>query len=158
MGAAVFSDVPEFGLTTIITIGLSDNVLTQSKSGKGIRQELLFCVRNEYVFLPWHEILLGVAGNVKKSGDALLRGELIGPAGRLFPEFDRCRLTALLVSAPAFFDGGFFELVSTDPVSVMVVLLPITDEEARFVAERGWWDFSGMIDNGQIDILDILRK
>ena len=157
LGAAVFTNIPDRGLTTVITIGLSDHVLTQSKSGRGVRQELLVCVRSEFVFLPWHEILFGVAARLMRSGAALLRGDVIGPAGLLFPESKECHSTALLASVPAFFDGGFLEIVSTEPVSVMVELLPITTEEAESIDKCGWWEFCAKIDNGDVDILDLRR-
>lgn len=156
---ATFEDVPSSGLTTSITIGVSGHRLQQPLSKRAIRQELMTCVENRYSPLPWHEILLSTGKILLNRHAALMLGEVIGPAGPLFPEATWCRATALICALPAFFTSDFAELESHDGITmVFVELIPITTAEARWVDQYGWSAFFDRVNGGEIDILDLSRE
>lgn len=148
--------VPEPDLVSFLSIGLSREPLPHGKAGSTpIRQELLITVARQYVDHLWPEVILSVAFLMKRNRRALSRGDVLGPAGDLLEEATGLGLTALLASAPSFFQQGFGE-IATDPPTVIVELIPLTSLEAE-EAKRDWWAFCGRIDNQEVDILDLTR-
>jgi hypothetical protein len=153
---ATFEDTPTPGLVTSITIGLSGHVFDQ-RSGKKLRQELMTCVDRRYQDLPWGEVLLSAGKIALSRHTAFMLGEVIGPAGPLFPEAPWCKATALLCSLPAFFDPEFAEIDLGDSPMVFVELIPITSAEAEWVQHHGWSAFFDRVNRGEIDILNLSR-
>ena len=153
---ATFRDTPDKGLMTALTVGLSGHELSQTGARK-LRQELLVCVDQDYAGLPWAEILFAVGKKVIENHKALLRGEVLGPAGPLFPEATWCNATALICSGPAFFDREFAELTIDNEIIVFVELIPITTLEARAIVQEGWRAFFDQVNDGTINILDLRR-
>ena len=152
---ARFNNIPDDGLTTYISIGLSGHILSQ-QSGQKIRQELLVTVDNEFSELPIEDVIFVVAKSTIEKHFALMRGEVIDSGGLLFPEISGVRLTSILCSYPAFFsdDFSFFE---NEETTVFVELIPITTDEAEFVHKEGWSKLFDNIDEGVIDILNLRR-
>ena len=154
---AFFVDKPDTGLLTSITIGLSGHALEQPASGRKIRQELMVCVDRRYRELAWREILLSAAKQILDRHTAVMLGEVMGPAGRLFPEAPWCNATALLVSLPTFFDADFAEVEFDEIPMVFAELIPITTSEAEWIHQFGWSAFFDRINSGEVNILDLDR-
>ena len=154
---AKFIDVPDKGLVTYLTIGLSAHILNQEKSRTRIRQELLVCIDTNYDYLAWEKILFSVASIILKNHNALLLGQVIGPGGLLFPEFPNLKLTSLLCTYPAFFDEEFCEIDHMDDPMVFVELIPISTNEAGYIRKEGWSSFFNKVNSGEINILDLKR-
>lgn len=154
---ATFADTPEPGLVTSLTLGISGHVLTQPLSGTKIRQELLTCVDAKYRELPWHEVLLATAKVLLERHTAIRLGEVLGPAGALFPEVRWCNATALLCAPPAFFDADFSEPTFDEISMIFAELIPITTSEAEWVQRFGWSAFFDRVNAGEIDILNLRR-
>ncbi|RDH42207.1 suppressor of fused domain protein [Zooshikella ganghwensis] len=154
ISVAKFDNIPDSGLTTFISIGLSGHLLKQD-SGRSIRQELLLTVDNLYADFAIEEVIFSVAKLILKDHKAVSRGQVIGPKGLLFPEEDS-NLTCLLCSYPAFFpdDFSFFENSET---TVFVELIPMLTREAELSNQIGWEKFFGLIDDGEVDILNYHR-
>ncbi len=154
---AKWVDAPAPGLDAWLTVGLSRYRLRQPCSGTLVRQELLCCCSAEWSHLRWEEVLLSIAGRVVASEKALMRGQLLGPAGPLFPEEPDLTVTALLCTPPAFFADDFAEYGPPDDVTLFVELIPVTNVECERVSSEGWSWFFSAADQGQIDILDLTR-
>jgi hypothetical protein len=157
VGVARFDNVPEQELVTSITVGLSAHRLKQD-SGREIRQELMFCVDRRYSELLWHEILFAVCKQVVDRGGALSRGEVIGPAGPLFPEASWCRMVAAVCTSPTMFDEAFGETTCGNDTLVVVELVPITGNEAGFVKRLGWSALFDRVNTGHLNIFDLTRS
>ncbi len=153
-----FRDVPLEGLTSFFTIGLSGHTLTRPNSGTSIRQEILVCVDREFEDLPWQEPLAGIARAAADGHRALMRGEVLGPFGRIFPERVDIAAAAFVCSAPAFFPDEFFELDAGQDSVLFVELIPVTDSEAKRIWGEGADWFFEDVDSGRLDILDLSRK
>lgn len=154
---AEFSDVPSPGLVTDLTIGLSAHRLDQKVGKRPIRHELLTCVDQAYARLPWAEVLMAVGKSVIEEGVALERGQVLGPAGPLFPEDKSATVSALLGSSPAFFPAEFGEFECEGETLVIVELIPITETEAAWIQRRGWSAFFDRVNEGDLDISNIRR-
>ncbi|GHA22252.1 hypothetical protein GCM10008090_35080 [Arenicella chitinivorans] len=154
VSVARFDNVPDDGLTTFISIGLSGHLL-QQRSGKSIRQEILLTVDNAYADFGIEKVIFSVAKIMLGQHKAVSRGQVLGPKGALFPE-EGTNLTSLLCSYPAFFpeEFSFFE---NDETTVFVELIPTLSSEAEFIQKEGWSKFFEMIDKGRIDILNYNR-
>src|SRR5712691_8664472 len=159
LGVRVFSfvDTPTSGLDTSVTIGLSGHLLDQGGGGS-IRQELVSSVDQKYNELPWHQVLLSAGKILLSQHTAFLLGQVLGPAGPIFPEAPWCKATALLCSPPAFFDSDFDEFEFDGIATVFVELTPITTAEAEWIKRHGWSKFFERVNNGEIDILDLSRN
>jgi hypothetical protein len=84
----------------------------------------------------------------------LVRGEVVGPGGPLWPE---SRLTGLRATPPIFFEQGFQVLRGRRPTTVLVLLIPIADDEAAFVAHRGWDAFEEHLEAADPDLFELHR-
>jgi hypothetical protein len=148
-----FMDVPMMGGVTYVTLGMSDVELSLPL-GKGVRQELLFCCRSvhEARYVPG---LLHLVGKVAlRTGRALARGAVVGPAGPLFPESN---LTALYSSIPAVFPESLGVWHGSSPATVFDWLIPITTAEVRLVHDQGWSKFEDLLENKDPDLFDLNR-
>jgi hypothetical protein len=148
-----FADRPSKGATTYATLGLSDTPLPQA-SGPAIRQELVFACRRS----NWKEaadLLSLVVTDVRGRGRSLDRGEVLGPAGPLFP---KSPFEALYCAPPVYYPDalGFLDGVAGSPL-VIVWLLPITRAEAKFVEQRGWPAFEDLLEQQDLDLTDLDR-
>lgn len=147
-----FDDRPVEGAVTYTTLGLGETVLHQADGGN-LRQELLFCCwapeRDEDVV----GLLMVAARDVLDSEHALAHGQVLGPAGPLVPE---ASVEALYCTAPVYFDDAFHAFRGTDPVVVMVWLVPLTRKEAR--AAKRDEDFDDVLAEADPDLLDLTRE
>jgi Suppressor of fused protein (SUFU) len=152
---AHFAGQPVVEADTWATLGLSRIELEQPSCR--IRQELVFTCYRE--FKDWRpaDILHVVASDVGLNAKALLRGDVLGPAGPLFDQASA--LEALYCAAPAaYFPDDFAEFGGTRPTTAFVWLVPLTVNEARFVREHGWSRFEDLLKDVDPDLLDLLRS
>jgi hypothetical protein len=149
---ARFSGQPVEAAETFATLGVSSVPLALGDDRR-LRQELLFsCYRRDLPLGP-QDIVHVVASDLLGDGQALLHGQVLGPAG---PLFDGSPLEALYCGQPVYFDHLIHEL-DTDPPTIFVWLIPITRSEAVFVAERGWKRFEDVLVHSDPDLLDVQR-
>lgn len=150
---ARFSDIPVTGLTTFATLGLSNHELTQS-SGRPIRAELVLSCWNRYRDIEVPAILDLVAEDLTDSGTLPSRGSIVGPAGPLFNGFS---LTALYCSTPFLFPDDFATWTGSSPPTVMMQLIPVTDDESSLVRTKGWDSFEDHLEKHDPDLFDLRR-
>ena len=144
--------VAAFGSGWFATIGLSHHHLTSRTSGRHLRLELLAGGRPAE-FLPG---LLGqVADELLASGEALLRGDVIGPRGPLVPG---SRMAAWYAAIPVYQDDGFAAADLPDGARAAIVwLVPISAAEAAYVRSHGWKAFEDELVRHDPDLLDLGR-
>lgn len=137
------------------TLGLSRHPLSSVTSGRLIRQELLMLAPEALAPDRVVSLLLQVGSMALGTGRALLRGNVIGPAGALVPGSD---LTALYVTMPVYFPDEFATFRSDDGDVVVAWLVPITTHEADFVARYGWDSFEDKLADQDPDLVDFQRS
>jgi antitoxin YqcF len=147
-----FKDQPELGVTTFATLGLSRHVL--EISDKRIRQELLVSANDRFSRDAVAAFLMSFAESVLGRGNALLRGEVVGPAGPVVPG---STLTAVYVTNPSPFAPSLTQFNSAPPPAVFAYLVPISKAEASLVHQRGWRWFEDELETQNPDIWDLAR-
>ena len=147
-----FMGRPEPNVTTFATLGLSRSILNLREDHK-IRQELLVSANDTFLQTAIAAFLLSIAEDLIKRGQALLRGEVIGPGK---PVIDGAATTAVYVANPSPFDKLLTEFPSVPP-TVFAYLVPITSTEAALVREHGWDWFENALEKQNPDIWDLAR-
>ena len=99
-------------------------------------------------------VLFQVAGGLIRRGAGLLRGEVVGPRGRVF---GRGNLTALYSTAPNYLPDAFAVCEDGKRSIVLTWLVPIADSEAAFVRSRGWRAFEDALVAQNPDLTDFDR-
>ncbi|MCR8851117.1 suppressor of fused domain protein [Rossellomorea sp. SC111] len=151
-----YVDGPFPGTVTYSTVGLSNILLKSHVSIKNIRQELVFVSYSSFGDKNIPAILQHVGLQAYNNGIAYLRGESIGPKGKIFNDSN---LKALYVTLPVYFDDSFhtFYEKDGDPI-VNVWLVPISNKEAEFVKLYGWDKFEDLLVEKDPDLINFKRK
>jgi hypothetical protein len=136
------------------TLGLSRYPLSSPTSGREIRQELLMLAPDSLSPDRVVSLLLQVGSTALRARRALLRGDVIGPAGALVPQSS---LTALYVTMPVYFPDAFATFTDEDGDVVIAWLVPISTREADFVSRRGWDAFEDKLVDQDPDLVDFTR-
>jgi hypothetical protein len=149
-----FRDKPATGLTTFVTLGLSRNELALS-DGRPVRVELIASCWERDAGLGMPSVLVTAAEQVMSTGRAPARGSILGPAGPLFS--GSSSLTALYCSIPIFFPDELRVWDGSVPPTVMIQMIPITDDEATFANSRGWSAFEDHLEQNDPDVFELRR-
>ena len=139
----------------VLDLGLSHHEHPGSTQGKLIRQEFIMIVPESLTQeSPVPGILQKVGGEVLERGEALLRGEVIGPKG---PIFSGSQLEALYSAIPVYLPDEF-GVCHCDGMEVLIFwLVPITHDEAHCVLNKGWRAFENQLITQQPDLCDLSR-
>ncbi|HEX3956225.1 MAG TPA: suppressor of fused domain protein [Trebonia sp.] len=136
------------------TVGLSKFELTSRRTRKSIRHELIMCVPDSLRDGSVPGLLQQVGLTTLRSGNALLRGDVIGPAGPVLPGSS---LTALYVGVPVYFPDEFAEVEEDGKTIIIAWLVPISDSEADYITEHGWRQFEHLLAEKDPDLVDVSR-
>ena len=145
---------PVVDTVTFSTVGLGKIPLKCSRSHKIIRHELVMLAHSAAVPPNLGPLLQQVAAEAVARSSPYLRGEVIGPRG---PLFENSTVTALYVSSPAYFPDDFDQVDESFGSMIIAWLVPITDQEASFVNDRGWNEFERELEKHDPDLIDFLR-
>jgi hypothetical protein len=138
------------------TAGLSDHLLTSRVSSKVIRQELAFVVQASFGDRNIPGLLQQVGMNALEKHTAYLRGDVVGPYGRLF---DVGEMEALYVGIPVCLPPSFESFTRKDgEITVMAWVVPISASESAFVRRNGWEAFEDELARLQPDLSDPARR
>ena len=151
---AQFSSGSGPGTVGYATLGLHRQALRSPASNKHIHMELLALLPT---YLEAHQaaaILLQVGETVGTSGLALLRGHVIGPAGRIW---DESEMTAFYVGIPVYFPDAFAGVVVDGVDVVLAWLIPIYSAEAEYIWGAGWESFEQLLAELDPDLTDLQR-
>ncbi|MFA6033801.1 MAG: suppressor of fused domain protein [Myxococcota bacterium] len=148
-----FENIPTAGSVTYATSGLGEHELSLPEDVKTL-QELVFAVDEKHASDDLAKLLFYVADGVAKTRRALIRGETIDMVAEVVPG---TMLTNLYVSNPTVFPAGFQSCWDTDPLTIFVWLVPLTDAEADFARIKGWNWFEKEIEKQRPNLLDAGR-
>ena len=149
-----FVDRPVEGVMTVASLGLSSSSLKMA-TGTKVRQEFLLSINSEMNVDHLASFLITFAAYVKKQGNALLRGDIVGPSSPLVPGV---RVNSIYASIPVFFNEEICTFKTTDPPTVLVSLLPLHGSEAIFVRKHGWEIFEDLLEKENPDLFDMNRS
>jgi hypothetical protein len=156
VGIVKYNEGPFLGTKTYSTLGLNKHSLTSHVSGKEISQEVIFVSYAEFGDQNIPAILQQVSKIALKSGNAFLRGDVIGPYGSLFEDSN---LEALYVTIPVYFPDSFAIFKEADMKSiVMAWIIPITSKEAEFIRQNGWEEFEDKLEELDPDLINFYRE
>ncbi|MFJ8141203.1 suppressor of fused domain protein [Streptomyces sp. NPDC096013] len=151
-----FQDGELSGVVTYATIGLSKYALASRTSGRGIHQELIISVRSEIASGMFPALVHQLAVGLLERGEAILRGDVIGPQGSVTSESS---MEAFYAAIPVYYDEAFPAVdLESGKRAVMVWMVPIGRAEAAFVTKAGWPAFESKLAEQDPDLLDLNRS
>ena len=148
-----FPDQPQRSVVTYSTLGLSSALLPIGQ-GRTVRQELLVSVNASFDSESVASFLVTFAEYVRGQGRALLRGDVVGPSEPLVPGV---RARAVYAAMPVFFDDDFATYRGSSPPTVIVWLVPLPLEDAKYVRTQGWESFEDKLEAACVDFWDLNR-
>lgn len=139
------------------TVGLHQTPLLSRTTGRHLHVELLGSSHPQPGGSgPWPDVLDHVSQEIRRSGAAVLRGDIVqlpsplGPSGTM---------TALYAAIPVYLDDAFGSVRLENGVDVAIVwLVPVGDTEAEFVRHKGWKAFEDALVRLDPDLLDLNRR
>jgi hypothetical protein len=149
-----FANQPEPGVSTYATLGLSARILPM-KGGRPARQELLFVAKHDYPSQQVASFLLTFAEYVASKQQALLRGDVVGPAAPIIPGV---QAKSVYAAIPVVFDDGLATFSGSQPPTVIVWLLPLVAREPAWVRSNGWDAFEDALEAAEVDLFDLDRE
>jgi|ERR1051325_1815693 hypothetical protein len=148
-----FEGTPFPDATTLVTAGLSARPREQSK-GHNIRQELVAATYRSRDEEELAAVVDAIGREVLTRDSALLRGEVVGPAG---PIFAGSTIEAFAYTSPWYWSDEFSRFSGLSPAVLMIWLLPLTTAEAGYVRQHGIDRFEVEINEQVPDLLDFRR-
>ena len=145
---------PSDGIAAYSTLGLSKHELESRASGECFRLELLMIVPDDVQQDLVYSRIDQVSEMLLDAHRAILRGQIIGPSGPLFPNSD---MTALYASLPVLLPDEFAVFHGSDGDVAIVWLIPISTEEAEFVLGNGWRKFEDELVAQAPNLIDVWR-
>lgn len=148
---AKFDQTPFRGSVGYCTIGLSSHDLECPLSKRSLRLEFVLLVREDSRSLGIPNTLQTVGVEMLRSGVAVLRGNIIGPRGRLWPN---SIFEGLYSTSPAYLPDGFADCELEDGRKCALVwLVPISRRECTYIASLGWAAFERALVDENPDLL-----
>lgn len=147
------SNQPVKGVTAYATLGMSHDVL-RMPGNRTTRQELIFAAYERFAAQDIASFLLTFGASVLSLGEALLRGDMIGPQNPLIPGV---AANSVYCTVPVPFEPGLATYDASDPPTAFVWVLPATGEEAEFVMRNGWSKFEELLESREPDLWDLDR-
>jgi hypothetical protein len=141
------------GAITYVTLGMSNFVLPLSDV-KQVRLELLFTAWANFNSKDISWLLIRLCDLVLSKKQALLRGDVVGPNTSVIPGV---AANAVYAAMPVIFCNELAVFKETDPPTVVVWVLPIMEEEAKFIRSNGWSKFEDLLEACNPDLLDLNR-
>lgn len=151
---ARFKNQPFIGSTTYVSLGLSEFVLPMS-GGRTVSQELLFSAYDCFSSEQIASFMLTFCDYVIERKQALLRGDVVGPASTLIPG---ATVNSIYASIPSVFKGELGTYYHSSPATVIVWLIPLLSAEAAFIKSNGWSRFEDILEANNPDLWDLKRS
>ncbi len=147
------SNQPVKGVAAYATLGLSHAVL-RMPGNRTTRQELVFAAYERFPAPEIASFLLTFGATVLSLGEALLRGDMIGPQNPLIPGV---AANAVYCTMPVPFDARLATYDASDPATVFVWIVPATGDEAEFALRNGWGKFEELLERREPDLWNLDR-
>jgi len=146
---------PVDGSVAFSTLDLGGYPLESPVSGRLIRHEIVMLFHDvpEVKFVPG--LLHQIGTESLAAGKPLLRGDVVGPRGPLFPG---SKLEAFYMSSPCYLPDSFASLSTAEGDGIVFCwAFPITRNEAQLVRTQGWEVFEERLLEQDPDLMDIHR-
>ncbi|MFM9911468.1 MAG: suppressor of fused domain protein [Chitinophagaceae bacterium] len=137
-----FKNQPFANVNTYITLGLSHYSLNQKSKNK-IRQELIFSINYSYSNNEIASLLLTLSEGIVASSNALMKGETIELGKTLI---DNVKCNSVFVTNPGFFEESFDYYKYEEGDVYLCWLIPILDEEKKYILQNGWSNFEHVLE------------
>jgi Suppressor of fused protein (SUFU) len=141
-------------VAVISTVGLSRFELESSKSDKTIRQELFMMFRDGEAPKNASAVLHQVVSARLHHKAAVLHGEVLRGEGPVFPDTN---FVGLFATLPVYYPDEMWVCNVNDADVILCWLLPITDQERRFISQYGSSEFEALLDQTRFDLFDLNR-
>lgn len=141
-------------VAVVSTIGLSRFELASSTSNKPIRQELFMMFRDGEAPKNASAVLHQVVIACLRDGRAVLNGEVLRGEGPVFPGTN---FVGLFATLPVYYPDEMWVCNVNDAHVILCWLLPITDQERRFISQNGSSEFEALLDQVQFELFDLNR-
>ncbi|MBU2714107.1 suppressor of fused domain protein [Zooshikella harenae] len=151
---ASFCNTPFKGVNSYLSLGLNRHVLSISDT-KSIRHELIMAVNDGFSSPTIVNNILFVCESILDDHKALLRGQVVKLPSELASQLG---FDALYCSIPIFWDDDFSEFSGSKPPVIIVLLIPIFNQEADFIHQNGWSKFEGLLDDKNPDLFSMNRE
>jgi hypothetical protein len=149
-----FDDTPVVGASSFSTLGLSRTTL-HGPGQRSFHQELMFASYKRYETWNIPALLQQLGSQALSRGSAYLRGECIGPRGRLFPA---SVLEAVYFALPVYWpDSLAVHRPAAAPPIQLTWVVPLFASEARYIVQHGWAKFEEVLRAHDPDLLDLER-
>jgi Suppressor of fused protein (SUFU) len=137
--------------STYSTLGLSRHALQQT-SGPAVRIELVVRAAGDVNAFSWLSVL---AEQALADHVTFARGEV---SDTLDPIAPGSSLTAFYFTAPVFWPDSFATCTDgAEPIHI-VMALPVSTPEQRFIRSHGWTAFEELLDTSEVDLADVNRR
>ncbi len=136
------------------TLGLSGQPLQSRVSPRKIYQELMLIIPQRIDGRRAAALVHQVGLEALSSGQALLRGDVIGPRGQIF---EGSQMEAFYASVPVYLPEDFASVRTELGEIIFSWLVPITHSEAHFAIANGWNAFEDRLVEADPDLVDVDR-
>jgi hypothetical protein len=120
-------------VTVISTLGLSRFELASSTSDKTIRQELFIMLRDGEAPKNVPAVLQQIVNERLRHRVAVLRGDVLRREGLVIPDTN---FVGFYATFPIYYPNEMWVCKADDADVILCWLLPITDQEWRFICKR----------------------
>lgn len=145
---------PISGVNVLGTAGISSVPLVLGQGTRVLRQELVLMFRADDGAQNLPGVLQQLGTDALAKNAAYSLGEVIGPRG---PIVDGATVCAFYVATPVYLPDSFQVCRETPEPVVIAWLVPITDDEAKFVRAKGREAFERALELADPDLLDLRR-
>jgi len=147
-----YSDQPDRGACSYITVGLGRHLLTQD-SGSEIRQEFMITVWDDYINTHAENQLASLSLDLLDRHIPVPNNQVIPWQGAIFEKYE---FSAMYCTSARHMTEEF-EMIESEPNLVFVWLIPIYPEEQNYIQEVGWSKFENLVEIQQPDFFDLER-
>lgn len=155
LSIAYFENQPNEGITSYVSLGLSNHVLYLTES-KDIRIELLISLYNNYLKENIVDVLLSVSEEILTKHRAPLRGNVIKTKSTFL---NNLNVAGFYITHPVFFEEDFWVYENSEPSVVFLWLIPINQKEINFIELNGWDKFEDLLEEkDDCDFWDLQRN
>lgn len=148
-----FKDCPGENVTTFLSLGMSNRVLSLSES-KEVRQEIVLPVYSTADSTLIVSFLLSLCETILNRKEAVRRGDVIALSNETA---EKIGFDAIYCAIPVYSDEEFSVYDESSPPTVVVWTLPIYSNEVDYINANGWNAFEDLLEEKDPDLCSLSR-
>ncbi|MCQ9641432.1 suppressor of fused domain protein [Chryseobacterium sp. WG14] len=145
---SLYDNIPFEGIRTFITLGLNRYFIDYYF-------ELIFVCKSNYDENEIASFLTSFSEYLIDGKKGILKGDVITFDFTLTSE---TKMNSLYFTLPFYFDYDLQELQLEDRAVIFPLIIPIYNEEAELIREKGWNSFEEFLEENEIDDLWDLNR